>query len=160
MILNEKTIQWIKITIVVILICGMVILVIWLRYAYAWKKRIREHSCKRENERVCNYYAQMERLLRGVHAIEDADTFRMVLNTYIQTEEITQKKALFYITETADKETWTEFADIINIAAYSSHDVTGHQLETVRLLSEKMRKEVFSSMPKVKIWYYQYICLL
>ena len=160
LILDGKTLQWIKTTAIVTLSCGMVILFIWLRYVYTWKKRIHVHSCKRENERVCNYYARMEALLRGIHAIEDADTFRGVLNTYILTGTISREKAVPYITETADKETWMEFVEIVNTAAYSSHDVTGHQLETVRLLSEKMRKEVFAGMPKVKMWYYQYICLL
>ena len=71
------------------------------------------------------------------------------VSVLLATSDVDEDKSPIAVMETADKETWTEFADIINIAAYSSHDVTGHQLETVRLLSEKMRKEVFSSMPKV-----------
>lgn len=159
-ILNAKTIKWIKTIATVIVVCGIVILLIWLRYVYVWKKRIRNHSYKLENGRVCNYYARMEALLKGIHAIEEADTFREILNTYIKTGKINQKKAILYMADIANKEQWTEFLEIINVAAYSSRDVSGHQLEIVRLLEERMRKEVFTSMPKIKMWYYQYIRLL
>lgn len=158
--LNEKTVKWIITVTIVIAVCGIVILFIWLRYVYVWKKRIRDHSYKLENGRVCNYYAKMETLLKGVRAIEETDSFRDLLNAYVEDDKINQKKAAVYIAGTADKAQWAEFVKIINVAAYSNRDVTGHQLETVRLLEEKMRKEVFASMPKIKIWYYQYIRLL
>lgn len=159
-ILNEKTMKWIKTVSTILLVCGVAVLLIWLRYVYIWKKRIYRHSHKQENERVCSYYARMEELLKGIHVIEETDTLRELLNAYAQGEQIKSPKALQYIENTTGRKQWTEFLEIINTAAYSNHDVTGYQLETVRLLEEKMRKEIFHSMSKIKILYYQYICLL
>ena len=158
--LSAKAVKWIKIVSTIIFACGMIVLLIWLRYVYVWKMRIRNHSHRQENGRICNYYARMEVLLRGIHVIGETDTLRELLNVYIQKGEINQKKALEYITQTADKKQWIEFIEIVNMAAYSNRDVPVHQLEMVRLIEEKMRKEVFTSISKVKILYYQYIRLL